>query len=64
MRVTLLARLPLLEPPFVLYIGKSWPSHDPNMVHLKSNVMKITYYIWDKHLTIFETSILLEERTK
>ena len=50
--------------PFVLYIGKSWPSHNPNMVHLKSNVMKITYYIWDKHLTIFETSILLEERTK
>ena len=31
--VTLGARWPLLCHPFVLYIGKTWPSHGPNMAH-------------------------------
>ena len=44
MVVTLWARLPLLEPPCVLKIGKTWQSYGPNMVQLKSDVMKITIY--------------------
>ena len=50
MVVTLWARLPLLEPPFVLSNGKSWPSYGPTLVQLKSDVMKLTYYIRDQHL--------------
>ena len=64
MVATLWAMLPLLEPPFVLHIGKAWPSYGPNMVHLESDVMKITYYIWDQHLARFKTRILPQEQTK
>ena len=31
------------------------------MVQLKSDVMKITYYIGDQHLDMFKTSILPQE---
>ena len=62
--VTLGARLPLLGPPFVLYIGKTWPSYGPNMVHLKSDIMKITYFIQNQHLAMFKTSILPQVQTK
>merc|ERR1711954_458018 len=41
MVVTLGARLPLLCHPFVLCIGKSGPSHGPNMVHFKSDVISV-----------------------
>ena len=64
MVVTLWARLPLLEPPCVLKIGKTWQSYGPNMVQLKSDVMKITYYIQDQHLVRFKSSILHQEQTK
>ena len=64
MVVTLCARYPLLEPFLVLQIGKTWPSYVPNMVHLKSDVMKIAYYIQDQHLAMFKTSILPQELTK
>ena len=64
MVVNLLTRLPLLEPPFVLQISKTWLSNDLSMVHLKSDVMKITYYIQDKHLAMFKTSILPQEQRK
>ena len=64
MLVILWARLPLLEPPFVLYVGKTWPTYGPNMVHLKSDDMKITCYIWDLILAMFETNILPQEQTK
>ena len=53
MVVTLWARLPLLEPPFVLSNGKSWPSYGPTLVQLKSDVMKLTYYIQDQNLAMF-----------
>ena len=62
MVVTLWARSPLLESSFVLQIGKTWPSYGPNMAHLKSNVMKITYYIGDRKLAMLMTSILQEEQ--
>ena len=39
--VTLLARLLLLEPPFVLQISKIWPYYGPNMVHLKSEGISV-----------------------
>ena len=39
--VTLGARWPLLCHPFVLNIGKTWPSHGPNMVHFKSDVSSV-----------------------
>ena len=39
--VTLGARWPLLCHPFVLYIGKTWPSHGPNMAHFKSDVISV-----------------------
>ena len=42
MVVTLWVRLPLLKPPFVLKIGKTMPTYGPNMIQLKSGVMKIT----------------------
>ena len=64
MVVTLCARYPLLEPFLVLQIGKTWPLYGPNMVHLKSDVMKIAYYIQDQHLAMFKTSILPKEQTK
>ena len=64
MMVTLWARLPLLEPPFVLRIAKTWPSNGPNMGHSKSDFMKIAYKIWDQHLAMFKTSILPQELTK
>ena len=62
--VTLWARFPLLEPPFVCYIGKSRPSKGQNMFHLKSDVMKTTSYIWKQHLDMFKASILPQEQTK
>ena len=34
------------------------------MVHLQSDVMKITYYIQDQHLAKFKTSILPQEQKK
>ena len=37
--VTLGARWPLLSPPFVLYIGKTWTSHGPNMVQFNFQVI-------------------------
>ena len=58
MVVTPLARLPLLEPPFVLSFGKTWPSYSPSIVHLKSDVMKITYCKGDQHFAMFKTGIL------
>ena len=64
MGVTLRARSPFLEPPFVLLIGKTRPSYGLNMVHLKSDVMKIAYYIQDQHLAMFKTSILQQKQTK
>ena len=64
MLVPLWARLPLCEPTFVLQIGKTLPSYGPNMVPLKSDVMKITCYIRDQHLVMFKTSILQEEQTE
>ena len=64
MVVTLWVRLPLLKPPFVLKIGKTMPTYGPNMIQLKSGVMKITYYVRDQHLAMFKTSILLQEQTK
>ena len=39
--VTLGPRWPLLSHPFVLYIGKTWPSHGPNMAHFKSDVISV-----------------------
>ena len=44
MVVTLWARSNLLEPPFVLQMGKTWPSYGPNMVSLKSDVMNNLIY--------------------
>ena len=32
------------------------------MVHLKYDVMKMRYYIQDKHLAMFKTSILPQEQ--
>ena len=55
MVVTLRTTSPLFEPPFVPKISKTWPSYGPNMVHLNSDVMKITYHIWDQHLARFKT---------
>ena len=40
-KVALGARWPLLCHPFVLNIGKTWPSHGPNMVHFKSDVSSV-----------------------
>ena len=57
MVVTLWARLPLLEPLFVLQIRKTWPSYGLNMVHLKTDIMEFTYYVWDQNLAMFKTSI-------
>ena len=37
--VALGARWPLLCPPFVLYIGKTWTSHGPNLVQLTFQVI-------------------------
>ena len=64
MVVTLCARYHLLESFLVLQIGKTWPLYGPNMVHLKSDVMKIAYYIQDQHLTMFKTSIFSQEQKK
>ena len=61
MVVTLWARLPLLKPPFVLQICKTCPSYGPNMVNFKSDVIKISYYIWDQHLAMFKTSMLPQD---
>ena len=64
MVVALWARLPLIDLPFILQISKSRPSYGPNMVHLKSDIMKITYYIQNQHLAMFKTSILPQVQTK
>ena len=64
MVVTLWARSPLLEPPFVLEISKTLPYYGPNMVNLNSDVLKIAYHIWDQNLFMFKTSILPQEQTK
>ena len=64
MVVILWAWLPLLQPPFVFYVGKTWPSYCPNMVHFKTYVMKIAYHIRDQNLAMFKTSILSQEQTK
>ena len=50
MVVTLWARLPLLEPSFVLKVAKTGPSYGPNMVQWKSDFMK--------KLIIYRTSTL------
>ena len=52
MVITLCAGSPLLELPFVLLIGKTKPLYGPNMVHFKSDVMNISYYIRDHHLAM------------
>ena len=64
MVVTLRTTSPLFEPPFVPKISKTWPSYGPNMVHLNSDVMKITYHIWDQHLAMFKPSIFPQEQRK
>ena len=61
---TLWARSTLLEPPFVLYIGKTWSNYGPNIVKIKYDVMKIPHYIWDLHLSMFKTIILPQEQMK
>merc|ERR1712112_645895 len=38
---TLGPRWPLLSHPFVFYIGKTWPSHGPNMAPFKSDVISV-----------------------
>ena len=60
MLVTLWARLPLLEPLF----GKTGPPYDPNIVHLKPDFIKITYYVCDQQFAMFKTSILKQEQKK
>ena len=39
-----------------------WLYYGQNMVHLKSDIMKIAYYIWDQHHAMFKTSILPQEQ--
>ena len=64
MKVSLWVKSPLLEPNFVLQIGKTGPSYGPKMVHWKSNVMKISYYRWERHLAMVKTSIFPQEKPK
>ena len=54
MVVTLRTTSPLFEPPFVPKISKTWPSYGPNMVHLKSDVMKRTSYIRHQQLAVLK----------
>ena len=62
MMVTLWARLPLLDPLFGLYIGKTGPPYDPNIVHLKPDFIKTTYYVCDQQFAMFKTSIWAQEQ--
>ena len=61
MVVTLWARLPLLDPSFVLKVAKTGPSYGPHKVHWKSDFMKKTYHIQDQHLAMFKTTILPQD---
>ena len=54
--VTLGARWPLLCHPFVLYIGKTWPSHGPNMVHFKSDVISVKNFKKLKKSTLYDNN--------
>ena len=52
--------------PWALFYVSNWQNLalGLSMVHLKSDVRKITYCIWEQHLAMYKTSILPPEHMK